>query len=274
MVRELTLEQLVTQAKEGDKAALEALVCRVQDQIYNLALRMLWRHDDAEDATQEILIKVITHLSQFRQESTFTTWVYRVASNHLLTTRKRFAEQKELTLEAIREQLEDGTLFLGNAPEMVEDVLLVKEIQTRCTMGMLLCLDREQRLAYILGEGFEVSSEEGAHIMEVTPATFRKRLSRARLRLRAFMEEKCGLVNPTLTCRCTHLVPHKKYEGTHSTETQVHSYSQQIEIALQEFTTLGRMAFVFRTHPQYSAPNTMIEAIKHLLSSHKFSIFK
>jgi len=206
MARELLLEQLVEQAKEGNKAALETIVLRTQDQIYNLALRMLWRHDDAEDATQEILIKIITHLSQFRQESAFTTWVYRVASNHLLSTRKRYAEQKELTLEAIREQLEEGTLFVGNAPETVEDAVLVKEIQARCTMGMLLCLDREQRLAYILGEGFEVSSEEGAHIMEVTPAAFRKRLSRARLRLRAFMEEKCGLVNPALTCHCTHLV--------------------------------------------------------------------
>ena len=70
---ESTLDHLVEQACEGDEEALEAVVIGIQDRIYNLALRMLWHPSDAEDATQEILMKVITHLSQFRQESAFMT---------------------------------------------------------------------------------------------------------------------------------------------------------------------------------------------------------
>src|SRR6476469_10004830 len=94
-----TLETLVEQDKEGSKTALEAIILGIQDQVYNLALRMLWHPADAEDATQEILIKVLTQLSQFRQESAFTTWVYRIATNYLLTTRKRRAEVQQVTFE-------------------------------------------------------------------------------------------------------------------------------------------------------------------------------
>src|SRR5690349_13671762 len=106
MKEELTLETLVEQAKQGSKTALEAIIQGIQDQVYNLALRMLWHPADAEDATQEILIKVLTHLSQFRQESAFTTWVYRIATNYLLTTRQRRAELRQVTFEQFSAELE------------------------------------------------------------------------------------------------------------------------------------------------------------------------
>jgi len=63
-----------------------------KERVFGLAVRMLGHPVDAEEATQEILIKIITHLSAFRQESTFTSWIYRIAANYLLVTRKRRAE--------------------------------------------------------------------------------------------------------------------------------------------------------------------------------------
>ena len=94
-----TLEMLVEQAKNGDKKALENVVRGIQDRIYGLAIRMLWHPADAEDATQEILIKILTHLDSFRGESAFTSWAYRIASNHLLTTQKCQAEDNVSTFE-------------------------------------------------------------------------------------------------------------------------------------------------------------------------------
>ncbi len=70
------LQALVDKATAGDKKALETLVVSMQDIVFNLSLRMLGTFADAEDATQDILLKVITHLSSFRGESSFTTWVY------------------------------------------------------------------------------------------------------------------------------------------------------------------------------------------------------
>src|SRR4030042_3544593 len=96
---ESNLEMLVSMAKEGDKKALEEFVLKIQDKIYGLALRMLYHPSDAEDASQEILLRIITHLGTFRGESSFSTWTYRVAANHLLTMRKRRAELRAVSFE-------------------------------------------------------------------------------------------------------------------------------------------------------------------------------
>src|ERR671917_1059797 len=134
------IETLVARAQEGDRAALEAVIAGVRDRIYNLALRMLWHPADAEDATQEILVRIVTHLGSFRGESAFTTWVYRVAANSLLTTRKRRAEREELTFERFAEQLDEGLSadVPGPAAE-VENQLIVEEVKLGCSQGMLLC---------------------------------------------------------------------------------------------------------------------------------------
>ena len=76
------LQDLVKKATAGDKKALEALVTEVQDMVFNLSLRMLGTFSDAEDAAQDILLKMITHLSSFRGDSAFTTWVFSIAVNH------------------------------------------------------------------------------------------------------------------------------------------------------------------------------------------------
>ena len=77
------MQALVDQATSGDKDVLETLITGVQDMVFNLSLRMLGTFADAEDATQDILLKMITHLSSFRGDSAFTTWVFRIAANHL-----------------------------------------------------------------------------------------------------------------------------------------------------------------------------------------------
>jgi DNA-directed RNA polymerase specialized sigma24 family protein len=87
-------EELVSEAQAGNKDALEQLVRRHQPWIFNIATRMVWRRDLAEDATQEILIKIVAKLNTFRGESQFRTWLYRIAVNHLLNFRKSEMEER------------------------------------------------------------------------------------------------------------------------------------------------------------------------------------
>jgi RNA polymerase sigma factor (sigma-70 family) len=276
-----SLEELVAQAKEGDKNALEIIISRIQNQIYHLAVQMLWHPADAEDACQEILIKVITHLGQFRQESSFTTWVYRIASNHLLTTRKRRAELYQLTFEQLGLELEnrlDRTVSL-TAPQQVdpEQRLLLQEVQLRCTLGMLLCLDREQRLAYILTEIIGLTGEEGANVMEITPVAFRKRLSRARHQLRNFMQSNCGLVNPANPCRCERQLPYKVQHEKLSKERLLFAgqpYTEkEIQAKISELKEIDRTAALYRSQPQFASPERLTQALKVLLASGRFSWF-
>lgn len=78
----------------------------------------------------------------------------------------------------------------------------IEDAKIGCMTGMLLCLSREQRLIYILGEIFEIESKKGAELLEITAENFRQILSRARKDLYNFMNNKCGLVNVENPCRC------------------------------------------------------------------------
>jgi RNA polymerase sigma factor (sigma-70 family) len=191
-------------AQAGSREALEALVGRHQRWIYNLVLRMVYLSQDAEDATQEILIKLMTKLSTFQGSSSFRTWLYRIACNHVLNMKRGRAEERRWTFVEYGAAL-DGTpdRELPDPSAVPADVrLLVEEAKIGCTSGMLLCLDREQRLIYVLGAIFAVTDGVGADVMGISRDAFRQKLSRARRDLHRFMHGQCGLINPANPCRC------------------------------------------------------------------------
>ena len=173
------MEQLAIKARSGDKNALTKLISKIETPIYQLAVRMLLYPSDAEDATQEILIKVITNLSSFRQESSFKTWVYKISVNHLLNIKRKRADKLNISFQSWEEYIyaEKGNISFDSYNDAEKD-LLINETRTGCVQGMLLCLEKEIRIAFILGEVFELSSKEAAHVLEITPEAFRKRLSR------------------------------------------------------------------------------------------------
>ena len=196
--------QMVRQANDGDRSALEKLILRHQAWIYNIAVRMVFEPADAEEVAQEVLIKVVTRLSTFRGDSQFRTWLYRITANHVLSMKRRGGEKATLTFSTYADAI-NGTPDLdlpdpNSVP--VEVPLLVEETKVACTTGMLLCLDRRQRLIFTLGEIIGVSDTVGSEVMEITTANFRQCLSRARRDLHQFMNQQCGLVNASNPCRC------------------------------------------------------------------------
>lgn len=203
-----TDEDLITKAVEGDKNALEGLIKRHQDWIYNIALRMVYYADEAKDVTQETLIKIITKLSSFKMESSFRTWAYRIVVNHVLNMKKSRGESRHFsTFSEYGKSIDKTPDF-----ELSEDTNLsfdaetiIEEVKISCLNGMLLCLNREQRVIFILGSIFGVSDLAGCEIMEISRENFRQKLSRARKELFNFMNDKCGLINKSNPCRC-----HKK----------------------------------------------------------------
>ncbi len=197
--------ELVSRAQAGERQALEELAVRHQPWIYNIACRMLYTPENAEDATQEVLIRMITGIQTFRGESKFRTWLYRLATNHILNFKKKWAAaEPAYTFEWFAGDL-DAT-GLADIPDPrtvpVPVEVLIEEAKLSCTAAMLLCLDGRQRLVYTLGEIFGVSDALGAEVVGVTPANFRQILTRARRDLYSFLDGKCGLVNEANPCRC------------------------------------------------------------------------
>jgi RNA polymerase sigma factor (sigma-70 family) len=196
--------ELVCQAQAGSRDALEQLISRHQAWIYNIVLRMVYVPQDGEDATQEILVKLLTRLSTFTGNSSFRTWLYRIVVNHVLNMKRVRADAAGWTFSRYADSLEaTPDLDLPDPRSVPADVqLLVDEARIGCTSGMLLCLDRQQRLTYILGEIFGVSDQVGAELLEISRDNFRQKLARARRDLHNFLHDKCGLVNQANPCRC------------------------------------------------------------------------
>jgi len=192
----------IEQAIDGDKLALEKVVIFIKDDIYYLALRMLANPEDAKDATQEIIIKIITKLSSFKFKSAFKTWVYRVATNYLITHKKIIEKDLSLTFEQYKEDLESDLQDPNELSNHAEYSIMIEELQIYCTISMLLCLSPSYRMSYILGEIFEFDHQEASYILEISKETYRQQLSRARVKITKFMSENCGMVNSSAKCSC------------------------------------------------------------------------
>lgn len=187
---------LIAKALQGDKKSLEQLIKNYQDYIFNISLKLFLDHDDALDATQEVLIKVVTHLKTFKGESHFKTWLYKIAFNYFLNTPKR-------KIEIL--MTENATSLAGFSDEITTNPYSedeIEEVRVMCSTAMLMCLSREQRLLYIIGEVFEADHKLGAELFETTPANYRVKLHRAKAELLNFVSGKCGLINPNNPCRC------------------------------------------------------------------------
>ena len=201
----------IEQAQDGNAKSLENLVLGVQDRVYKLAVSMLADPIAAQDATQEILIRIVTKLSTFRGDSSFETWTYRVATNYLLTARKVIANDPGLSFQMFADDLLDGIADEHNAA--AEDHVMLNELRLRCTMAMLLCLDSDHRAAYVLGDVLEFEHKAASEVLDITPSTYRKRLSRARASVQNFTTRICGLASVDAPCSCKKRLPTAMRKG-------------------------------------------------------------
>jgi RNA polymerase sigma factor (sigma-70 family) len=270
--------ELVRRTQNGDREALEALVKRHQDWIYNIVLRMVYHPYDAEDATQEVLIKLLTKLSSFEGRSSFRTWLYRLVCNHVLNMKRARGEVAEWTFSRYGSGLESAPdEELPDPKSVPADLqLLVDESRITCSSGMLLCLDREQRLVYVLGGIFGVSDTLGAELLETSRDNFRQKLSRARRDLHSFMQERCGLVNKANPCRCAKktqafmragFVDPKKLLFAKAHMTRVRDVSPKLHQALEDLDEA--YAEIHRDHPFHRSPD-FVAAVRALIEQPKF----
>lgn len=269
-------QQLVEQAVLGEQKALETLLLSVEDMVFNLSLRMLGMIPDAEDATQEILIQVMTHLSSFRKESRFSTWVFRIAINHLKAYQKGMFAKRPLSFEAY------GADIISGKENDVEDLsggvdkaLLEQELKLSCTNVMLQCLDTESRCIYVLGTMFRIDSRIASELLGITPDAYRQRLSRIRKKMAAFLGEYCGLGGKGV-CSCKRRVnyaiaSHRIQPDKLAFQAmQPCSYAEIVDCteAMEQLDTLSQ---IFADFPAYHSSEKITQWVRDLLHSKNFS---
>ncbi|EMN88200.1 RNA polymerase sigma factor [Leptospira weilii] len=270
---------LVRKSLAGNREVLEHLITSLQPFVFNLAQKMLLNPDDAADVTQETLLKVILNLQSYNPEkAAFTTWAYAIARNQLLKFRKGKIEALTGSFDEFAEEIYAVSDEVIEARELKnpETQLLVKEANVGCMLGMLLCLTREQRLVFILGEFFALKSDVGGEICGVSAENYRQLLSRARRDLYSFMQNKCGLINKTNPCRC-----HRKTRGfikagyvdplnirfaaPHYENARIFS-EEHVDAMCDLDDEYGKM---FRNLPAYDAGRALL-TVQSLLNSEKF----
>ena len=261
---------LVDKALSGDKQALEDLLLSVQDMVYNLSLRMLGSPHDAEDASQEIYIRIITRLSSFKKESAFSTWVYRVATNHLLNYKKSmFSKLPTLSFEVYGADIEAGFVeSSGSLTGGVDEDLLAQELKLSCTNVMLQCFDPESRLIYILGTMLKVDSKVCGEILGITPEAYRKRLSRARQKMAGFLGEYCGLADsPKCDCkkRVGYAIQSHRLDPVNLEYTKL-GQAEKLEY-IQAMEGIDARSLIFAELPAYRSPQKTKDFLLGLLRS-------
>ena len=273
------LQALVDKATSGDKTALETLIVNVQDIVFNLSLRMLGTFADAEDATQDILLKMITHLSSFRGDSAFTTWVFRIAANHLKNYKKHMFAHYPLSFEYYGNDIENGKI--QDVPDLTQNVekdILAEELKMSCTNVMLQCLDMESRCIFILGTMFKIDSRIAGDILEITPEAYRQRLSRIRKKMADFLSEYCGEYGSG-KCKCksrvnyaieSHRLNPLRLDYMTATEIPIQTMID-VKNAMEDIYDLSRD---FSFCKPYQSPERLKHLIQEFLDSTQLSIIQ
>ncbi|MEL6559707.1 MAG: RNA polymerase sigma factor [Bacteroidota bacterium] len=219
-------EELIHQVREGSKDALEKLLLKHQPYIYNIAWKMVRNPDDAADLTQEALIKITINLSSFKYGSTFRTWAYRIVLNHFLTTQRKKSEIQINNFNSMADALNNTPDDEMNDAEKKEYQNYIREMNLMCMSGMLLCLTKEQRLIYIIGEMFNADHTIGSEMLNISKDNFRAKLKKSRKDIFHFMNNQCGLVNKSNPCRCYKKVKFALNNGYIDAKNLLHNRSE------------------------------------------------
>ncbi|MDH7599015.1 MAG: sigma-70 family RNA polymerase sigma factor [Sedimentisphaerales bacterium] len=185
--------RLLARCRQGDVAAMETLVLRYQDRLYNAILRICGDPEDAAELTQDTFVKVIEALDRFRGKSSFYTWAFRIAINLALNhcQRRRRIGQRSLDADEDQgrseasERLRDLLSDPGSADPAV--VAQDRELQVLARRA-LLELDEQQRVMIVLRDIEGMSYAQIAEVLDIELGTVRSRLSRAREALRRVLE--------------------------------------------------------------------------------------
>lgn len=265
---------LIQKATAGDKKALETVLIGVQDLIFNLSLRMLGTFPDAEDATQDILLKIITHLSSFKGESSFSTWVFSIASNHLKSYQKHMFAKFPLSFEFYGDDIRNADI--NDVPDLTQNVersVLAEELKLSCTNVMLQCLDAESRCIFILGTMFKVDSRIAGDILGITPEAYRQRLSRVRKKVADFLKEYCGEYGNG-TCRCSDRVDYAIQNHRLNPEqldftAAIPKKMRDVREAMEEIDGISHEFSFCKT---YQSPEGLKKFIEDFLNGPSFSV--
>lgn len=266
-------QDLVAQALSGDKQALWELLAGVQDTVFNLSLRMLGTVCDAQDAAQDILLRIMEALPSFRKESAFSTWAYRIAVNYLKSYKKSMFAQHPLSFDYYGEDILNGKASGFSDPVQEADrPLLAEELKLSCTNVMLQCLDADSRCIFVLGTMFRIDSRVASEVLGLSPQAYRQRLCRVRKKMAGFLKAYCGAEGGTGVCSCgkrvEYAIESHRLDPGNLEYSALEEVGQDLIVRYKEaMELLDGFSTIFDRLPRYTAPEKTKQLLSKLLQT-------
>lgn len=178
------IEQAVTLLQRGDDEALERALSLLQDTVFSFSMRVCGQRQDAEDTMQEVLAKSVPHLPKFDSPKALLVWLYKVAKNRCLMSRRRskFAPKEELSLEGLMPDRRE--LERLSSDSINPEAFAIRSEEAGRLRAAIQKLPPQYRIVLVLRDMEGLTDEEVAEITGLRPGTVRVRLHRARLFVR------------------------------------------------------------------------------------------
>jgi RNA polymerase sigma-70 factor (ECF subfamily) len=184
-------EALAARAATGDAPAFEALVSRYQSRVFRLACRLTGNESEAPDVLQETFLQAYRHLSSFRCEARFGTWLYRIATNAALMHRRAKARRPAESLDAFLPTFDEAGTHCATPDELVVtsrvEELIDRKVLADKARAAVDQLPDACRAAFVLHDLEDLTTGEVADVLGIEPAAVRQRVHRARLMLRGYL---------------------------------------------------------------------------------------
>ncbi len=255
-------------AINGDRKSLEYFVNIVKDKIFNISFYYIGDFQLAQDCTQEILIKIISNIKQLNDAVKFENWSYSLASNYLRNYIRDSKKYQDISFEAMemesRNHLEINYTENDLSNETNE---LVYELKVSCTIAMLMCLSKEDRILFLLSNLLGFNSVKVSEILNIKPEATRKRLSRANKKMKNFIDKNCGLLNKENSCVCKQRVNYavlQKRLTVGELYFQNHEYlsdSEKLDDKIEKMHYLEDVGQIFKNNPNYTLKNSELNRI-------------
>lgn len=259
------MKAIIDLAIDGDRNALEIVVIEINNFIFNISLRMLGNINDAEDVTQDILMKILSKLSTFNNKSSFKTWVYRITVNFLLDYKRNL--DYSLNFDSFANDLKISQV----ESEKSSNNDLENELKLSCTNIMLQCLSPKARCIFILGTIFKVDSITASEILNIRPENYRQILSRSRKKVGNFLAQYCEHAGGEI-CSCNRRVNYAISKSRLNTKNLEYTSLEVLDLKLLEdykehIEILDDFNLIYEELPQYKSKLLVKEFLEKLVNS-------
>lgn len=261
------MKNIITNVLSGDKKALSDLLDLVNEKVFSLCVYYLGEIPLAEDACQDILLKIADKLNTLKEADKFENWALVVASNHLRNMVTRSHRYEHISFEAMGEESVAHLSSEYSDNRYESEIELAYELKVSCTIAMIMCLNEDDRMVFLYGELLNLKSSDIGEIMGVSADTARKRLSRSKQKLLQFIHNNCGLINKDNPCKCRSRlfyamdkkrVAKDRIEFSHSLWL---SSKEQIEDKIAEMEHLEDLSAVYANNPHYELPEYLFKKV-------------